>query len=250
MLEDIHRHLELLKLPKMMEVIKHQLKEAQNRRPSYSSFLLNLLRQEYEDKRQRTIKNRIGQSGLPDLWTLDTYPFHLQRRVNKKQHFELAELDFMSRQENIVWIGPTGVGKTGLASSIILKALYKGHTARFIKAQDLFDAFGASVADRSTHRLLKRLSRLELLLIDEVGYVDPLPGAVNSFFRLIENRYNKKPTLITTNLGYQEWPKFLGRGPMASALLSRLLHNCHTIVINGVNLRTPKYRHSPGKERE
>ena len=103
------------------------------------------------------------------------------------------------------------------------------------------DEFSASLADRSTQALLKRLSRVDVLLIDELGYCEPRDGQINNFFRLVENRYNKKPTLIT-NLGYKEWPKFLGNGPMASALLRRLLHNCHTITFpKGVNLSKPKY---------
>lgn len=242
MLDDIHTCLEALKLRKMREIAEAELKSAQGKKPSYSSFLLNLLRQEHEDKRQRSIQSRIQQAALPERWTLETYPFHIQTCASKKQHQEFAELDFIARAENIVWMGGTGVGKTGLASSILLKALYAGRTGRLVKAQDLFDEFSASLADRSTRALLKRLARLDVLLIDELGYVEPQPGQINNFFRLVENRYGKKPTLITTNLGYKEWPKFLGNGPMASALLRRLLHHCHTVTFpKGVNLSKPKY---------
>lgn len=242
MIDDIHTCLEALKLRKMREVAEVELKSAQAKKPGYSAFLLNLLRQEHEDKRQRAIQNRISQAALPDHWTLETYPFHVQACVSKKQHQEFAELDFIARAENIVWMGGTGVGKTGLASSILLKALYAGRTGRLIKAQDLFDEFSASLADRSTQKLLKRLSCLDVLLVDELGYVTPQPGQINNFFRLIENRYGKKSTLITSNLGYREWPKFLGNGPMAAALIRRLLHTCHTVTFpKGVNLSKPKY---------
>jgi len=242
MLNDIHSVLDALQLRKMREIVEAELKSAQTKKSSYSAFLLNLLRQEQEDKRHRSIQSRVKQAALPDRWTLETYPFNLQTCVNKKQHQELAELDFIARAENVVWMGGTGVGKTGLASSILLKALYAGRTGKLVKAQDLFDEFSASLADRSTQALLKRLSRVDVLLIDELGYVTPQPGQINNFFRLVENRYGKKPTLITTNLGYKEWPKFLGNGPMASALLRRLLHSCHTITFpKGVNLSKPKY---------
>ena len=246
MLDDIQAGLDALKLRKMREIVEAELKTAQNKKASYSAFLLNLLRQEIEDKRERSVQSRIAQASLPDRWTLETYPFHVQTCASKKQHQELAELDFIARAENVVWMGGTGVGKTGLASSILLKAIYSGRSGKLVKAQDLFDEFSTSLADRSTQALLKRLSRVDVLLIDELGYVEPKPGQINNFFRLVENRYNKKPTLITTNLGYKEWPKFLGNGPMAAALLRRLLHHCHTIPFpKGVNLSKPKYLPPP-----
>lgn len=242
MIDDIHTCLEALKLRKMREIAEAELKAAQAKKSSYSAFLLGLLRQEHDDKRRRAIESRIRQASLPERWTLETYPFNIQTCVSKKQHQELAELDFLGRGENIVWMGGTGVGKTGLASSILLKALYAGRSGKLIKAQDLFDEFSASVADRTTQALLKRLAHLDVLLIDELGYVTPQPGQINHFFRLVESRYDKRPTLITTNLGYREWPKFLGNGPMAGALLRRLLHKCHTITFpKGVNLSKPKY---------
>lgn len=242
MIEDIHKCLEALKLRKMREIAEAELRAAQAKKSSYSAFLLGLLRQEHEDKRRRAIESRIRQATLPERWTLETYPFNIQTCISKKQHMELAELDFLGRAENIVWMGGTGVGKTGLATSILLKALYAGRSGKLIKAQDLFDEFSASVADRTTQALLKRLAHLDVLLIDELGYVTPQPGQINHFFRLVESRYGKRPTLITTNLGYKEWPKFLGNGPMAGALLRRLLHTCHTITFpKGVNLSKPKY---------
>jgi DNA replication protein DnaC len=248
MLDDIHVCLDALKLRKTREILDKELKLAQAKKSSYSAFLLSLLRQEHEDKRQRSVLSRIQQSGLQDRWSFDTYPWNIQTCVSKKQHYELAELDFITRAENIVWMGGTGVGKTGLAESILLKALYAGSTGKMVKAQDLFDEFDHSLADRSTQALLKRLSRVDVLLVDEMGYVEPKPGQINNFFRLVENRYGKRPTLITTNLGYREWPKFLGNGPMASALLRRLLHNCHTITFpKGVNLSKPKHALPPSE---
>lgn len=247
--DEIYACLDALKLRKAREILAEELKLAQAKKSSYSAFLLSLLRQEHEDKRQRSITNRIRQSSLWDRWTLDTYPWHIQTCLSKKQHYELAELDFIAAAENIVWVGATGVGKTGLAQAILLKALYAGRTGRMVKAQDLFDEFDHSITDRSTHALVKRLSRVDVLLIDELGYVEPKPGQINNFFRLVENRYGKKPILITTNLGYREWPKFLGDSPLAGALLRRLLHRCHTIEFpKGVNLTKPKYALPPSDD--
>jgi DNA replication protein DnaC len=149
-------------------------------------------------------------------------------------------LEFIARAENIVFTGATGVGKTGLACSLMLKALENGYRCQFIKAQDLFDEMYASLADRSTRKLLKRLARLDVLLVDELGYLNLKPEQSNIFFKLMEERYRQHPTIITTNLGYDEWPNFLGNKPMVEALLSRLRHQCHTVHIDGPSLREPQ----------
>jgi len=136
--------------------------------------------------------------------------------------------------------GPTGVGKTGLASGLLLKALENGYRGQFIRAQDLFDEMYASLADRSTRQLLKRLARLDVLLIDELGYLNLQPEQSNIFFKLMEERYHRRSTLITTNLEYDEWHNFLGNRAMVDALLSRLRHYCHTVRIKGPSLRDPQ----------
>jgi DNA replication protein DnaC len=152
---------------------------------------------------------------------------------------QLAELDFIPSATNIIFIGETAVGKTGLASSILRKALENGYRGRFIKAQDLFDEMYESLADRSTRRLLNQLANIDLLLIDEMGYLNLSREQTNIFFRLMEERYNRKSTIITTNLLYDEWYDFLGNKKMVEALLSRLRHHCRTIRIDGPPLRKP-----------
>ena len=132
------------------------------------------------------------------------------------------------------------MGKTGLASGILLKALQNGYRCQFLRAQDLFDELYASLADRSSRQLLRRLARLDVLQIDEFGYLNLKPEQSNIFFKLMEERYHRKSTIITTNLGYDEWPNFLGNRHMVEALLSRLRHYCHTVNINGPSLRDPQ----------
>jgi DNA replication protein DnaC len=132
------------------------------------------------------------------------------------------------------------VGKTGLASGLLLKALENGYRCQFIRAQDLFDQMYASLADRSSRQLLNRLSRLDVILIDELGYLTLKPEQSNIFFKLMEERYHRHSTIITTNLGYDEWGNFLGNPTMVQALLSRVRHYCHTIDIDGPSLREPQ----------
>jgi len=132
-----------------------------------------------------------------------------------------AELDFVAKHENLMLTGPTGVGKTGLACGLLLKALQNGHRCQFVRAQDLFDEMYASLADRSTRQLLNRLARLDVLPIDEFGYLNLRPEQSNIFFKLMEERYHRHSTIVTTNLGYDEWQNFLGNKSMVEALNGR-----------------------------
>jgi len=186
------------------------------------------------------LQSRIKGAHLPEQWTLESFPFKKQPGVSRRQIQELAELEFIPQAVNVVFMGPTGVGKTGLASGLLLKALQNGYRGLFIKAQDLFDEMYASIADRASRKLIRRLARLDLLLIDEIGYVNLRPEQANIFFKLMEERYRRKATLLTTNLEYDQWPLLLGNKDLTEAMLSRLRHRCQTIHINGPSLREPQ----------
>src|SRR5262249_21347657 len=125
------------------------------------------------------------------------------------------------------------------ASGLLLKALENGYRGLFVRAQDLFDEMYASLADRSSRKLLNRLMTADVLLIDEMGYLNLRPEQSNLFFKPMEERYTRKSTIITTNLDYDDWYGFLGRKEMVGALLSRLRHHCHTLRIDGPSLRVP-----------
>jgi len=238
--EELEQLLKNLHLKRMLEIYEEQLRAAEKEEVSYSEFLTRLLRAQWHHRQETALAWRIRRANLPERWSLETFPFARQPGVHRKQIHTLAELEFIPKAENIVWIGPTGVGKTGLASGLLLKALENGYRGQFIRAQDLFDQMYASLADRSTRQLLKRLARLDVLLIDELGYLNLKPEQSNIFFKLMEERYHRRSTLITTNLEYDEWPNFLGNRAMVEALLSRLRHYCHTVHIQGPSLREPQ----------
>jgi DNA replication protein DnaC len=240
MSEDLQQLLKNLRLRKMAEIIETELEAARKKSPSYTEFFARLLRAEWLDQQQRRVQSRIQQARLPDLWTLESFPFKNQPGVSRRQIRELAELEFIPKAENIVLIGNTGVGKTGLASGLLLKALQNGYRGLFIRAQDLFDDMYASIADRSSRKLVQRLARVDVLLVDEMGYLNLRPEQTNIFFKLMEERYRRKATIITTNLEYDQWQAFLGNKELVTAMLSRLRHQCHTIRIDGPSLREPQ----------
>jgi DNA replication protein DnaC len=240
MTEELEQLLKNLKLRRILDIYEQQLRAAEKEDVSYSEFVVRLMRAQWHARQEDSLEWRIRRANLPERWSLETFPFSRQPGVSRKQMRTFAELEFIPKAENIVFIGPTGVGKSGLASGILLKALENGYRCQFIRAQDLFDEMYASLADRSTRQLLKRLARLDVLQIDELGYLNLKPEQSNIFFKLMEERYRRHPTLITTNLEYDEWHNFLGNRPMVDALLSRLRHYCHTVRIKGPSLRDPQ----------
>jgi DNA replication protein DnaC len=240
MTEELEQLLKNLKLRRILDIYEEQLRAAEKEEVSYSEFVTRLIRAQWHARQEGAVEWRIRRANLPERWSLETFPFARQPGVSRKQIRSFAELQFVSRADNIVFIGPTGVGKTGLASGILLKALENGYRCQFIRAQDLFDEMYASLADRSTRQLLKRLARLDVLQIDEFGYLNLKPEQSNIFFKLMEERYHRHSTILTTNLEYEEWHNFLGNRPMVEALLSRLRHYCHTVRINGPSLRDPQ----------
>jgi len=237
MTEELEQLMKSLHMKRSLEIYAEQLKAAEKDDIAYSDFLARLLRAEWHSRQESSLKARIKHARFPEVWSLETFPFSKQPGVNKRQIRSLADLEFIPKAENIVFIGKSSMGKTGLACGLLLKALENGYRGQFIRAQDLFDEMYASLADRSTRKLLNRLVNLDVLLIDEMGYVNVKPEQANIFFKLIEERYRHKPTMVTTNLAYEEWPNFLGNPEMVNALLNRLRHFCHTIRIDGPELR-------------
>ncbi len=240
MTDDISQLLKSLHLGRMSEIFDEELARAEREQVSYQEFIARLLRAQWHRRQETALAWRIKRAALPEQWTLESFPFKRQPGVSKRLIREFAELDFITRAENIVFIGPTGVGKTGLAIGLLLKALQNGYRGLFLRAQDLFDEMYASLADRSSRKLLNRLARVDLLVIDEMGYLNLHPEQTNIFFKLMEERYSRRPTVITTNLDYAEWANFLGNKALVEALLSRLRHRCHTLRIDGPSLREPQ----------
>jgi DNA replication protein DnaC len=235
--DELDQLLKNLHLGRIRQILEEELAHAEKKQLTYGDFLLRLLRAQWHSKQEAALHWRIKRAALPEQWTLESFPFKRQPGVSRRQIRDFASLDFVAKAENLVFIGSTGVGKTGLATGLLLKALQNGYRGLFLKAQDLFDEMYASLADRSSRKLLNRLARVDLLVIDEMGYLNLRPEQTNVFFRLMEERYRRKATIITTNLQYEEWHNFLGNKALCDALLSRIRHQCHTVTIEGPSLR-------------
>ncbi len=239
MREELRQILATLHFNGMAEVLDRILDPAEKDGTPVTQVLTQLLKEEQRHRQERSLAYRIRQAKLPWGWSIDTFPFDRQPTVSPSQIKSLAGLDFIGRAQNIVFVGSPGTGKTGLAIGLLRQALINGYRGRFYKAQDLIDELYASLADRTTTKVLNRLSQYDVLLIDELGYLTLKSEQVNAFFKLLDMRYGKAPTIITTNLAYSDWYELFQRKSLVDALLDRLQHHCITIQIDGPSLRTP-----------
>ena len=210
-----------------------------DKKGSFSSigFLKYVIEQEYKIKQENARKRRINLAKIPEPFVIETFPFDKQPKLNKKiilTHYDC--LDYMLKQQNIIWIGPTGTGKTGLATSFLTQAINKGYKGRFILFPELVEILYQARADYTEAKVLKNFESYDCLLIDELGFREIDPLQVGLFFSLMQKRHKKKCTLITTNLGFDQWHSFLKNSQLTAALIDRLTENSH--VINMKNCKS------------
>lgn len=236
-LRDKLRHLRLTRLATHWE---GDLKEAARQGMSHASFLTHVVEEEYRLKCDNARQQRLKRAHLPEIWTLETYPFARQPKLNRKTLQALYDtLDFIPQAQNLIWLGGTGCGKTGLATSFLVQAIHQGHSGRYVLFADLIAELYRSAADHSQEQILQKYLASEILFIDEIGYAEVEPMQVGLFFTLLQKRHRKKPTLITSNLGFAEWGSFLKNDHLTAALIDRLTEASHVFNMKQcVSLRT------------
>lgn len=239
MRESLKEKLHALRLNGMARVLDAELDRAEREGIATSEVIERLLIEEAGWQRERSLINRLKRAQLPWPWTLDSFPFERQPGLNKSQIMGLRGMDFIKRHDNLLLIGKTGVGKSGIAIGLLREACLNGYRGGFYNTQALLNELYSSLADHTTSRLIKYLSRLNPLVLDELSYLTLKPEQCNAFFRLMDQRYNRVSTIITTNLETDEWHHLFQDKNLLSALLDRLHHHCITLRIVGPSLRSP-----------
>jgi DNA replication protein DnaC len=244
--EELVKTLKYLRLGGLLAHWDQYLALASQQRFSHVRLLRHVLEEELKLKRDNARRLRLQRAEIPELLDLATFPFDRQPKLDRKKIVSLYDgFDYMTKPQNIMWMGPTGCGKTGLATGFLIQAINRGYTGRFVLFHALIQELFASVADHSEEHLLKRYLTYDCLLIDELGYVEVEPVQVGLFFTLLHKRHRHKPTLITSNLGFSEWRSFLKNDHLAAALIDRLTENSHIINMKNCHSLRPKLNTEP-----
>jgi len=238
--ETLEQMLKYLGLRDLLANWDHHINIAQKSNFSSVRFLKYVVEQEYKTKRENARKRRISLAKIPENYVMETFPFDRQPKLNKKRILSLYDcFDYMSKHQNIIWIGPTGTGKTGLATAFLTEAINKGYRGKFILFPELVETLYQCLADHSEEKTLKTFASYDCLLIDELGFIETDPVQVGLFFTLMHKRHKRKTTLITSNLGFEQWGSFLKNTQLTAALIDRLTENSHVINMkNCSSLRT------------
>ncbi len=234
---NIESYCKLLSLSSVAENYEATALDAAKAKLSYQDYLYTLLQRQIVDRVDRSINARIKKAGFKYLATLEEFDFSFQPKIDEKLIRELSTLSFLAGAKNILLVGAPGVGKTHIAIALGLEATKQRRRVRFISAEDVTNELIVAEKSHTITDYLEAMSRIELLIIDEIGYLDLSKEAASLFFRLISKRYEKASTIITSNKEFQEWGQIFNDDVIATAILDRLLHHSYPFLING-----PSYR--------
>lgn len=233
--ERVRQGLERLRLLRMMEVLNTISEQASRESASYIAFLDQLLQAEQSARYERNVELKLRLSRLPYRKTMADFDYAFQPSVDKKQIAELLTLRFVEQAENVLLLGPPGVGKTHVAVALAVEAIAKGYSAYFVTMQHLVDYL--SEGSEPVAARMRMLLRPKVLVVDEIGYLPLDRQAANWFFELVSRRYEKGSIVLTSNKSYGDWANLFPEVAIASAILDRLLHHSTTVNIRGDSYR-------------
>ena len=237
MFEEINKKLDILELERIKEVLPDYIHKISKNPPILSESINYLLTEEISYKNNRAAQGIIKAANFPFRKTIDDYDFSFQPSVSENQIKELCSLSFIENKENIIFIGNSGVGKTHLATSIGIEAAQNRNSTYFINCNDLIANLKKAQSENRFINRLNHYARYKVLIIDEVGFLPMDLDGANMLFQLINKRYEKHSTIITTNKPFGKWHEIFNDVTLANAILDRLLHHSHIININGNSYR-------------
>jgi DNA replication protein DnaC len=236
--QELNKNLKDLKLYQISIKLSEYIEKINENKIGVAEALLELTNQELEVKNYNATHAMVKVAGFPHLKEVKDFDFNFQPKINKQQFLDFESLRFIENNNNILLIGNSGVGKTHLTTAIGIAAAKKRVSTYFIKCHDLISQLKKAHIENRLETRIKHFSKYRLLIIDEIGYLPIGEEEAKMFFQLIDMRYEKKSTIITSNINLSDWGKIFSDSLIASAILDRLVHHSSIVNILGNSYRT------------
>ena len=233
----IETYFKKLKMSHAAKTYESLAREAADNNLKYEEYLLGVLEQEVHQRENNRIQRLIRQASFPMIKTLETFDFKVIPSLNKQKILKLMQGEYITKKENIIFVGSSGVGKSHLATSLGYEACRQGMRVKFYTAAGLINELLAAQQEYRLNKLEKQCQSLHLVIIDELGYIPFSKMGSELLFQFCSSRYERGSLIITTNLEFPKWTEVLGDAQMTAALLDRLTHNAHILNINGESYR-------------
>ena len=246
----LKHHLKSLKLPTMQSECEKTASRAAQENLDHLIFLLQLCELELIERERRAAERRLKAARFPAHKTLEDFDFSAQPSINKPLVVELIRGDYLDKRENILLVGGSGTGKSHLATALGIAACGQGRRVRFFRVTELVTLLLEAREEKQLMRLRTQLAKLDLLILDEFGYVPASKVGAELLFDIISTAYERTSVIITTNLAFENWSEVLGSERLTGATLDRLTHRCHIIETRGESyrLRDAKSRRRAAKK--
>lgn len=234
-------NLKFLKSTESINVIDKTMEYVNKNNLNFIDGFLYFTEAQVEQKKENLIRHSVCMAGFPKIKSLAEFEFDYQPSINKEQIYDLNSLRFIEKQENIVFYGNSGVGKTHLATAIGVTAAQNRNSTYFIKCADLMETLHKAQLEGRLQERLKKFTGYKLLIIDELGYLPITRDDSKLFFQLIDRRYERNSTIVTTNINFSQWDDIFGDPLIAGAIVDRLLHHATVVTIKGKSYRLQNF---------